>query len=114
MSTPSSSREIAERQERLSSPDELAPSTGRVGYVAESADVATITMRFATETAEKSEPTAFERQREIIYLMTEAKATPQELTDIGHALMNSPRLRDPQEWKRQLERLRRFRNSSIT
>ena len=114
MSTPSSSREIAERQERLASPDTPTSSMGRIGFVPVSADVASVTSRFVAETAEKTGPTAFERQQETRRLMIEAKATAQELADIGHALLNSPRLREPQEWQRQLERLRRFRGSSIT
>ncbi len=113
MSTPSSSREIVERQKRLAVPDNLAPS-GRPGFVPQSSDVATVTTRFASEIAPKTVPTASELQQETIRLMTEAKATKQELADIGHALLNSSRLRDPQEWQRQLARLRGYRKSSIT
>jgi hypothetical protein len=112
-SAPPSTRELAERKARLAQETD-ATITGRDGYVPHGGSIAQTPTRHVAAISEQAGPTAAEQQAAIIAVMRSMNATQSELEQMGHQLKNSPRLRELDEWVRQLEKLRKFRGGQTT
>jgi hypothetical protein len=112
---PSSTREWQERRERTAREETYEVGTnGRNGLVSEGGSIAQTRTRLAQEITEIPVPTAAELQAETIRLVTELRATPNELEQVASILKADPRrLRDPKFWVEQLAKVRKFNSRRI-
>lgn len=113
-SAPSSAREISERRDRLARPDN-PEGNGIQGMVPEAGSIAQTPTR---SVAAISEPTVDIRAQQIatVAVLRELGASDAEIRAVAEQMKTLPmtKLLDIGLWKKQLERIRKFRRGTIT